>query len=79
MQLTQEELTEYFNFIDDLRESGRINMFGAGSYLEEEYPLTKKDARTVMLGWIETFSKEDPWVRAGNYLKNHATPVDKSE
>lgn len=29
---------EMLEYLDDLRESGATNMFGAGSYLESEFP-----------------------------------------
>ena len=46
---------EYLEYLDELRESGVTNMFGAGSYLEEEFGLTRNDARTVLMYWMNTF------------------------
>ena len=43
-----EMVEEYFEYLDDLRESGVTNMFGAGQYLEEEFGLDKGYARTVL-------------------------------
>ena len=45
-------------YLDRLRESGRTNMFGAGVYLEDNFNLTKRDARNVLIYWMETFSDE---------------------
>ena len=38
---------EMFIFLDKLRESGTINMFGAPKVLEESFGLSKKEAREV--------------------------------
>ena len=47
---------EHLEFLDDLRESGATNMFGARLYLMEEYPeLSWKDAGNVLSYWMETF------------------------
>lgn len=52
-EFTQTDLTEYFEYLDDLRESGETNMFGARPYLQGEFEdLTIKDARRVLnSGW----------------------------
>ena len=47
----------YFKFLDDLRESGVTNMFGAASYLEVAFPeLTKLEAKTLLIEWISYIS-----------------------
>jgi hypothetical protein len=48
---------EYYDYLDALRETGQINMFGAGPYLQEAYGLTKYEARDVVLMWMQTFSE----------------------
>jgi hypothetical protein len=53
-----DNLVEYFQFLDDLRESGITNMFGAASYLEDEFELSKKDAKKVLLDWMKTFDSQ---------------------
>lgn len=50
-------LDEWMTYLNELRESGRTNMFGAGSFLVEEYGLTLKDARTVLKYWMENFNE----------------------
>lgn len=54
----KEEYCEYFQFLDELRKSGETNMFGAGSYLEEEFCLNRYDARKILQAWMETFDGE---------------------
>ena len=49
---------EYFNFLVDLRESGVTNMWGAGPYLEDEFNLTKQEAKDVLLAWIKSFEEK---------------------
>jgi len=51
-------LAAYFDYLDGLRESGVTNMFGAATFLEGTFNLTRKEAREVLTGWTGTFSKE---------------------
>lgn len=46
------------NFLDALRESGTINMFGAGEYIQDEFKITKYDAQRFLLKWMETFNEQ---------------------
>lgn len=48
---------EMLNFLDDLRESGITNMFGAAPYLAREYGISKAEARSVLSYWMQTFSE----------------------
>jgi hypothetical protein len=47
---------EHLQFLDQLRESGEINMFGAAPYLAEFFDLTQQEARKVLAYWMQTFS-----------------------
>lgn len=53
-----DSLTEdHLEYLDELRESGATNMFGATPYLMDEFPdLDKQQARSVLLYWMDTFS-----------------------
>jgi len=53
--MTDENL-EYFVYLDELRESGVTNMFGAAEYLEAEFGMDRKEARTVLQLWMNQFS-----------------------
>lgn len=56
----EEEPTEenYFNYLDDLRESGETNMFGARPYLMRKFPnLSEQEAKTVFGKWMNSFSE----------------------
>ena len=48
---------DYFEYLDALRESGVTNMFGAGAYLEDEFGLTRFEARAVLMEWIHGKSR----------------------
>ena len=52
------ELIESFEYLDDLRESGRTNMWGASAYLRAELGKSKEDAAHHLRLWMETFDGE---------------------
>ena len=54
----EQELAGQFVYLDDLRDSGVTNMFGAGPYLADDYGLDKAEARRVLGLWMRTFSKD---------------------
>jgi hypothetical protein len=49
-----------FEFLDNLRESGAINMFGAGPYVQDAFGLDRREARNLVLEWMETFTARHP-------------------
>lgn len=57
-----EECTdEMLNYLDDLRDSGRVNMLGAAVPLQEEFPhLSRREAQAVAVYWMETFGERHP-------------------
>ena len=40
-----------------LRDSGRINMFGATPYLQDRFGLTRKEATAALINWMNTFKQ----------------------
>ena len=52
-------MKEYFTFLDDLRESGQINMFGAPQVLVEVFDLNKYEARNIVREWMDNFSVDN--------------------
>jgi len=46
-----------FQYLDDLRESGQVNMFGSGVYIQEAFGLTRHEAKVVVLEWMKTFGE----------------------
>jgi hypothetical protein len=57
-EFVTEDMLEY---LDELRESGITNMFGARPYVEEEFPeLSSGNAGKVLIYWMHTFSERHP-------------------
>jgi len=64
-----EQLTEVFDYLDSLRLSGAINMFGARVYVENEFTMSKINAGIALKFWRETHSlQETSKVRAEKSL-----------
>jgi hypothetical protein len=51
-------LAEQFNYLDQLRDSGRTNMFAASPYLEQRFEMSIADARNVLSQWMKTYDGE---------------------
>ncbi len=51
-----EATDDVLEYLDELRESGITNMFGAGAYLTEEYKFDGDIASKILSYWIKTFS-----------------------
>lgn len=49
---------EHLEYLDNLRESGETNMFGAGSFLESEFDMNRRDAKEVLQYWMDTFGDD---------------------
>ncbi len=51
---------EHLDFLDNLRESGATNMFGATPYIKDEYPdLSNKETKDLLLYWMNSFSERN--------------------
>jgi hypothetical protein len=50
---------EHLTFLDDLRESGETNMYGAPAYLQQEFGMDSNEAKVVVQYWMKTFGKDD--------------------
>ena len=48
---------EVFEYLDELRESGVTNMFGAASYIQDEFGTDRKQSRKYLLKWMSTFEE----------------------
>jgi len=46
---------EVRGYLNNLRESGTINMFGAGEYLERDLDMSRTEARASLMWWMEQF------------------------
>jgi hypothetical protein len=48
---------KYKIFLDSLRALGIVNMFGASPFLQEEYGLSKVEAREVLAEWMSSYKE----------------------
>ena len=48
---------EHKEYLDELRESGETNMFGAGRYLMAEFGIDKKEARSIIFEWSKWMNR----------------------
>jgi len=46
-----------FIYLNRLRESGATNMFGAAPYLEMEFDLDRREAKQVLMAWMQWVSE----------------------
>ena len=45
---------EIYDYLDELRESGRTNMMAAGRYLQQEYGMDRGQAKRILLAWMRS-------------------------
>ena len=57
--MIEKDYSEEFEYLKELRESGETNMFGAGRYLQNDFGLSKYEARDIVLAWMKSFNKEN--------------------
>ena len=50
---------EVFPYLDELRESGVTNMYGAHRYIMEDFSMDKAMAIKLVQAWMETFKEKD--------------------
>jgi len=46
-------MSEYFEYLEELRKSGETNMFGAVPYLQAEFGLDRREARNILMAWMK--------------------------
>jgi len=49
-------LIEEYKYLERLRQSGVVNMFGAGQYLQDVFDMTKNEAKLVLSNWMNNYS-----------------------
>lgn len=50
-------LYEVFDYLDELRDSGVTNMFGAGTYIQEEFCIVnRRVAGELLTSWMKSFT-----------------------
>lgn len=54
----KQEWLKYYRFLEDLRQSGITNMFGAVPYLQQAFPeLSELEAEDVLVNWMQNYDK----------------------
>ena len=48
---------KYYIFLEELRQSGITNMFGAHPYLMTEFDLEEKEAVKILVDWMTHYSE----------------------
>lgn len=50
---------KYWIYLEELRRSGEINMYGARPYLMEAFGLDKREATKILSDWMKNYNSED--------------------
>lgn len=58
---TEHELAAFY-YLNNLRSSGEINMFGAGPYVQREFGIDKVEARSLVSLWMSNFNEEGDYI-----------------
>tara|TARA_B100000780_G_scaffold235674_1_gene176342 strand:+ start:498 stop:770 length:273 start_codon:yes stop_codon:yes gene_type:complete len=53
-----EEVKEVFTYLNELRDSGVTNMFGATPYLVNEFGFDKRNASNYLILWMQSYKNE---------------------
>ena len=63
---TTEQEREVMGYLNELRDSGITNMFGAGPYIENRFTLDKTEAKRILVLWMTNFNEEADY----NYVED---------
>lgn len=58
-EISKDEKENIFDYLEDLRESGQINMFGAAPYVAEAFGINKYQAREILSEWMNSYKSEE--------------------
>lgn len=50
---------KYWIYLEELRRSGVTNMYGAGSYLADEFGLSTNEAASILADWMRNYNAAD--------------------
>jgi uncharacterized protein YciI len=50
----------HLDFLDELRDSGAVNMFGARENLREEFGVDRYESSIILEYWMKSFSERHP-------------------
>ena len=49
----------YWDYLESLRKSGVTNMFGAAQFLEDQFELSRQEAKKVLLDWMQSYQRKN--------------------
>jgi hypothetical protein len=52
--MSDEARAKYYEYLNELRESGVTNMFGATPYLQRRFGLERREAEAVLMAWMDS-------------------------
>lgn len=50
---------KYWIYLEELRQSGVTNMFGAAPFIETRFGVGKKEAKNILLDWMNNYNPND--------------------
>jgi len=59
MKITKTLKNRVFKFLNSLREGGEVNMFGAVTYLVEDFDLDRETAADLLAEWMQNFKEKE--------------------
>ena len=54
----------YFNYLEELRQSGKVNTFGAVPYLEQEFGVSNVEAKELVTYFVKNYDEVIAKLRA---------------
>jgi len=48
---------EHLEYLDELRDFGDTNMFGAGSYVQQAFGVSRYEAKDIVMYWMKSFGE----------------------
>jgi len=53
----REEWIRYYEYLEELRQSGETNMFGATPYLQDQFGLDRNEASLILKDWMDNYQE----------------------
>lgn len=50
---------KYWRYLEALRRTGIVNMYGATPYLMQDFGLTRSEAKKILLDWMNNYNPDD--------------------
>ena len=63
---TTEQEKEVMGYLNELRDTGITNMYGAAKYIEDRFSLDRVEAKRIHVLWMENFNNEADY----NYVED---------